>query len=217
MKELRVLFTKQGALKFISHLDVSRLMQRALARSELPIWYTEGFNPHLYITFAAPLSLGFQSEWELMDFRLIEDLENGEVLQRLSKQLPGGMQVLRVDTPTHKISQLAYCDYEVTLPLNHPEQGARTLLEMLAGPALCVQKKSKRGMVERDILPMLTLLSHTVEGDTLHFTLRCECTTQNALNPSLVVSALAERLGDTQCQPDYLRKVLLTPECTPFF
>ena len=61
MTTIRVWFTKTGEASYISLLDLQRVMQRALKRSGLPVWYTLGFNPHIYMTFAAPLSLGQES------------------------------------------------------------------------------------------------------------------------------------------------------------
>ena len=60
-------------MRFISHLDMTRFMSRTIRRAELPVWYTEGFNPHLYMTFALPLSLGFESDYEVVDIRLLDD------------------------------------------------------------------------------------------------------------------------------------------------
>ena len=68
-KEARVFYTKTGRAKYISHLDVTRCFQRALQRAGLSVWYTEGFNPHSYLTFTLPLSLGYESLCESMDKR----------------------------------------------------------------------------------------------------------------------------------------------------
>ena len=64
---VRVLFSKTGRARYISHLDLNRAMTRAMRRAEIPLWYTEGFNRHAYLTFAAPLSLGTESVCERMD------------------------------------------------------------------------------------------------------------------------------------------------------
>ena len=73
LKSVRLFFKKNGPLKFVSHLDMNRVMIRLLRLSKVPVWYTEGFNRHPYITFALPLSLGFSSEYEVMDFRFDND------------------------------------------------------------------------------------------------------------------------------------------------
>ena len=67
---VRIFFSKSGRARYISHLDLNRTMTRAVRRAGLPIWYTEGFSRHPYLTFAAPLSLGFEGERETMDLRL---------------------------------------------------------------------------------------------------------------------------------------------------
>ena len=85
MINVRVFYTKTGRARFISHLDMMRFMTRALKRSGLPVWYTEGFNRHIYTTFALPLSLGFESMCEFMDFRLLPDeFDMEEVATRLN-------------------------------------------------------------------------------------------------------------------------------------
>ena len=72
MRCVRIWFAKEGKVKYISHLDVMRCMSRAVRRARLPLWYTEGFNPHPQLVFALPLSVGMASECELLDFKLDE-------------------------------------------------------------------------------------------------------------------------------------------------
>lgn len=90
---VRVVFSKTGRAKYISHLDLNRTMIRAFRRAGLPIWYTEGFNRHPYVTFAAPLSLGYEGERETMDLRLKEDMDMGELVRRLDAVMPEGLHV----------------------------------------------------------------------------------------------------------------------------
>ena len=73
MQNVRVFFRKTGDARFLSHLDVMRCFTRALKRSGFDVWYTQGFNTHIYLMFASPLSLGFESEYEPMDFRINGD------------------------------------------------------------------------------------------------------------------------------------------------
>ena len=89
METVRVFFAKEGRLKYISHLDVTRCLARVFKRSGLPIWYTQGFNPHAYLTFALPLPLGVESRCESFDFRLTEEVSYEEVKDRLNAVLPG--------------------------------------------------------------------------------------------------------------------------------
>ena len=87
-KDVRVWFSKTGTARYISHLDLNRCMSRAFHKAKLPLWYTEGFNPHVFLTFAAPLSLGFEGRHESMDIRLIEDMPYPELIEKLNAGLP---------------------------------------------------------------------------------------------------------------------------------
>ena len=87
MRAVRIWFTKLSRLQYISHLDMNRLMTRVVKRADIPIWYTEGFNPHPYITFLLPLSLFVQSECEIMDIKLTDDeISFEEVARKLHLQ-----------------------------------------------------------------------------------------------------------------------------------
>ena len=76
LKNVRILFSKMGRAKYVSHLDLVRTMTRAVRRADIPLWYTEGFNRHPYLTFAAPLSLGYEGLRESMDIRLEEEMDS---------------------------------------------------------------------------------------------------------------------------------------------
>ena len=91
MKNVRVWFEKKGAVRYISHLDLTRNMARGLKLSGLPVWYTEGFNPRIYMTYAMPLSLGVCGERECMDIRLTEEVPYSELTVRLNTCLPRGL------------------------------------------------------------------------------------------------------------------------------
>ena len=72
MREVRLRFSKTGQAKYISHLDVNRVFSRALSRARINLWYTEGFNPHPYMSFSLPLSLGVESLCENVDIRIVD-------------------------------------------------------------------------------------------------------------------------------------------------
>ena len=75
--KIRVKFSKHGAMKFIGHLDIMRYFQKAIRRAEIPIVFTEGFSPHMVMSFASPLGVGIESEGEYMDIGAEEDLPAG--------------------------------------------------------------------------------------------------------------------------------------------
>ena len=92
----RGLITKGEELRYVSHLDYANLFVRACKRAELPMAYSEGFNPHMKVAFASALSLGAASDAEYVDFEMTEELAAPIVMERLSKHLPRGAQIVRL-------------------------------------------------------------------------------------------------------------------------
>ena len=117
MTTVRVWFTKTGEAAYISLLDLQRVMQRALKRSGLPVWYTQGFNPHIYMTFAAPLALGQESLVESLDCRM-EPLPGDWEQARAALQacLPEGVRAVKLEPAGMDPSKIASAVYEIQYP-----------------------------------------------------------------------------------------------------
>ena len=92
---IRALFTKKNYLRYISHLDLVRLFHRTFKRSQIPIKYSEGFNPHPKFSIANPLSLGIESEGEYIDIDLVYDMPIEEFIDRINKALPEDIQIIK--------------------------------------------------------------------------------------------------------------------------
>ena len=107
MRCVRIWFAKEGKVKYISHLDVMRCMSRAVRRARLPLWYTEGFNPHPYMMFALPLSLGFSSQCESMDIRIEGEMTDADIAGRMRDVMPEGLRLLSVREPVMQPSEIA--------------------------------------------------------------------------------------------------------------
>lgn len=112
-RTIRLVFSKTGRARYMSHLDLNRAMIRALRRAKLPVWYTEGFNRHPYVTFAAPLSLGYEGLHETMDLRLEEDVPMEELVSRLGAVLPEGLRALSAAAAVRKPGEVAAARYEL--------------------------------------------------------------------------------------------------------
>ena len=213
--DLRVRYRKRGSIRYISHLDMNRMMQRAIARARLPVWYTQGYNPHLYLTFALPLSLGFESECEFMDLRLVREMPETEFLARLGGQMPQGVELCSVRPPEHDVRDIAWCDWEVRLPAVSPSAALEAFRKLLDGP-IEVEKKTKRGMSLTDIRPMVSDVKMRASSDALELGLRCRAGSETNLNPTLLLSALCARTGDDARDADILRTAVLCADGTPF-
>ena len=115
----RILFTKQGSLRYISHLDLHKVWERAARRAGLPLAYSQGFHPQPKIHFATALPLGFSSRGEVLDMRLNEDLTPEEITARLQVSLPEGIRVLQVEAVEDRApalqTQVLSATYEIRL------------------------------------------------------------------------------------------------------
>ena len=116
MKNIRIWFTKDNECKYISHLDLNRVVMRALHKSKINLWHTEGFNPHPFVTFPLPLSLGFRGVKECMDIRLVEDSYNkDEIISALNACLPTGIRVYDVTEPVMKAGKIEKALFEIVI------------------------------------------------------------------------------------------------------
>ena len=94
MQEIRLRFSKTDQAKYISHLDTNRVFSRAFARAKIPLWFTEGFNPHPFMSFSLPLSLGVESLCENVDIRILENIPYDEIKRRMNESLPQGIRIV---------------------------------------------------------------------------------------------------------------------------
>lgn len=205
MNTMRVLFEKTGLARYISHLDLNRCMQRAISRAGIPVWYTQGFNPHPYITFALPLSLGCESECEIMDIRLEDDapINFPQYLSQLSRQLPDGITVKEAFTPTAKASDLSFARYR--LEFEYENESETSLSEhyqaLMEQPSVMVTKETKRSKKEIDVLPYLKEAQFTVKDNS--FTL--EITLPAGSSESISPGCIADAMENTDLKPVFCR------------
>ena len=139
MPNLRLFYRKRGRAKYISHLDITRCMQRSLKRAGLPVWYTQGFNPHMYMTFALPLALGYESDYECMDLRFTHLMDFEEIQSRLNAALPRDIQVWKVDFQKEKPRSITQADYRLTVYPQDPERFRQEFSAFCEQPEILTQ------------------------------------------------------------------------------
>ena len=199
----RALFEKVGNARYISHLDLMRVFQRAFKRAGLPLTHTQGFNPRASVSIALPLSLGVESRCELLDF----DLEHpvGEIREKLNAALIDGVYIREVYEQGQKLKNLALLQSRLVLEYDrHISDDAEDVIQSLfSRPELIVEKKGKNGTTQQDIIPMLRRLSvkmltdREVELSVLH---SCQ---NPSLNPMQLSAAITRYLPSLA--PDYVR------------
>ena len=217
----RLLFSKTGRAKYISHLDLMRTFQRAFARAKIPIKHTEGFNPHPFVSIALPLSVGYSSQCEILEFGLMEGTGREEVPGRLTAAMPEGIVVHQCYPAQRKLKELAYVNYIMNMeyPAGRPQETESAMRELLGRDSLIMQKKSnqaKKGYTEVDLIPLIRGWNLECQSDTM--TLDAVLSAQNpGLNPELIHSAFCQEYP--QFRPDMVtfhRREVLDKDGTPF-
>jgi len=191
VRPVRVFYNKTGKLKYISHLDINRVMLRMVRRAHIDVWFTEGFNRHPYINFALPLSLGFESESEAVDMRINDDMSDDEIMQRLSAVAPDGMKITAVKEPVKKFSEIAYADF--TVKINR--ECSNELKSFLAQPEILVDKTTKKGGTRQiDLKQKIKKYSvESAEGNTI-LNITLPAGSQDNINPNLILNAFSADL-----------------------
>ena len=162
-------FSKTDEAAYISHLDLMHCMQRVIARAQLPVWYTEGFNQHIYISIALPLSTGYSGECEFLDFNCTADEIPADAVERMNAVMPRGLSVQEIyplSDGGQKVREIAYSKFEITWEFDDgvPESFCRDVEELFAREEILILKRSKRGEKEVNIKDLMKGIS--LEQDT---------------------------------------------------
>lgn len=208
MNTIRIWFTKEGDASYISLLDLQRAMARCLKRSGLPVWYTQGFNPHIYMTFTSPLSLGQESLVESVDVKTEEEAPDFEEWKnRLNPVMPGGIRVTRVAPIVHKGEEVAFARYSVWTDQPGGREAAQAYNQ---ADSLPVEKKTKRAVKTVDLKEILPHVQLETEGEKCSFLMLLPAGKELNINPALVLESWEQAYGFPARNWNILRTGLYT-------
>lgn len=212
LKSVRIVFSKIGQIKYVSHLDLVRAMTRAVRRAGIPLWYTEGFNRHPYLTFAAPLSLGYEGLRETMDIRMADDFPFDELVKRLNAVFPEGLTALSAADVVAKAGDLAAAEYRLTIHLP-----ATVIADALSRQELLVEKRTKKKtMKTMNILPYFKDADVCAVGEGVTaVTVTLPSGSNENINPGLFITALKGIVG-ADVDAEVLRLRLLLADGSEF-
>lgn len=191
--EVRGVFEKKGRAVFISHLDLFRTMQRAMKRSGLPVWYSEGFNPRIYLNFPLALALGVESSCEIMDFEIVEQMPYNEMLEAVNNVLPDGIHFISMSAPVSKNKEIAFSEYEFCLSSASfsPEAVMEHFDAMMSLERIEAEKHSKKkGMILIDIKPNINVISKETSDKCAVLTVRLPAGQELNINSNVFIEAL---------------------------
>ncbi len=219
MRCVRIWFKKMGMSRYVSHLDLMRAMSRTLRRAKVPLWYTEGYNPHPYITFSLPLSLGMESLCESMDIRIEGESTNEEIFEMLKGSMPPGIEIISVDEPQFDPKYIAFGEFDILFDCDKKADEVKTLIEnMLLKDELIVQKLGKKGRhkVLKDINLIEFIQSYSVSamGERVKLSIVLPAGSTTNVNPSLLADEVVKNSGDISYT--IIRKKLMTEDMTTF-
>lgn len=194
MREVRLRFCKQGRLKYISHLDINRALSRAFRRADIPLWFTEGYNPHAYMSFSLPLSLGVESLCEYVDIRLIDEISNDEIKKRMNDVLPADLRILDVYDDFRDSSEIMYSDYVFKISFTDCEKAAEKIKSVFEFSEILAQKKGKQGrkkvLKDVDIKQYIDKYNISVRDGLVVINVRLMAGNEKNLNPTLLFDTL---------------------------
>ncbi len=205
-------FGKNGRLRYISHLDLQRFMQRAVRRTDLPVSYSQGFSPHPQMSFASALAMGWSSDVELLDVKLTEAVDEAHACEQLSHALPPEMPVYRArlveDRFPALMARLVWADYKIELSGENADAVIRAIDGYMAEESVIAMRKTKSGEKPADIRKMTAALRS--EDHTIYA--RLMLTEQATVKPDLLLNVLAQRAGVDAAEARIHRIALLAVE-----
>ena len=176
---LRGKFEKRAAMKYIGHLDLMRTMQRAIRRADLPIAYSQGYNPQQKMNFAMALALGLESEAEYFEVELAEEMAAADFVERLNAALPEGIRILQADrienAPKSLMSIVAWAMYAVRYPdEGKPEDAeARTKAFLEQKEIWTTRRRKKKKQIVSKQVEIRQWIDYLLwEGDTMKMMLK---------------------------------------------
>ena len=189
-------FEKNERVRHIGHLDIQRAVQRGLRRSGLPVAYSNGFNPHILVTFASALSTGACGRREIMDVTMAQETTEEEFLKRMNHAMPPELKLLEArkieDRHPALMASLAAAEYE--LRFRDTEQGKRlysSIGAMMKQKEILAVRKTKSGLKECDIKPLI----YTLSGDTTYLHTTLALTERETCKPGMLLEALKQAAG----------------------
>lgn len=196
-------FTKGSEVKFVSHLDIMRTIQRTFKRAALPVDYSKGFNPHMKLSIAQPLSVGMYSLGDYLDIEFKESVEINEIERKFNENSTENIKLLKVveikepyDKDGRKIPQaMAAIDgasYKINIKYLNTDTLNIEIDNVFQLKAWNILKKTKSGEKEVDIKPMVKNLKFSVEGDYLKLEAELSCGSRENLSAELLAKYIKQ-------------------------
>ena len=192
-------FEKGGYTKYISHLDLLRVFKRAFKVMGLDIRYSNGYNPHPKMSFAQPLSLGYSSLCEYLEFETLTPHDSDVLKEDLAKNLPRDLAITELFQFDSEVKTLAAesdaCEYRIFVPFEGTEEEFRDLFaSYMAQDRITALKKMKKTktLEEVDIKDKIRSWKVSKEGDNAVIDCILDSGSHSNLSPELVIKSFLD-------------------------
>lgn len=201
---IRIKFTKEEPVKFMSHLDTLKMFERALRRASIHITHSQGFNPHAHMVFGLPLQVGVTSEAEYADFEFGEraQITPEEFLKNMNRVLPSGVRIIgaaAMSTRSNIMSCVAMASVNVTIRPDascSAEDFHSRVLDFTLQKEISVERTTKNGTKTVNIKPMINSIEcgDTGNGEFL-LKMKLDAGSVSNLKPDAVIDGVRSFTG----------------------
>lgn len=211
MRNVRVYYKKTGRMKYVSHLDMNRYIPRLVKVAEVPAKYTEGFNRHLCLTFALPLPLGTECDYDMFDIKITDDTYTDKMAaDALTEKAAEGIEIISVGPVVMNATELKFAEHTVVFKDDDTEL-LQNLEKFLHGNVIIATKKGKKGkLTEVNVAEHIKSLKTVLNKNTLTVNVILPAGNQGNINPVLLVNAYTEAGNKKPQSISYFRNMLYT-------
>lgn len=195
MHRYAIKFTKKGDIRYISHLDLLRLFKRTFKRLNVKLLYSQGFNPHPKMGFAQPLSLGYESNGEILEIETVNKLDSEELIEMINKIMPEGLKVTacmeleNVEKSLAAITETA--KYTIHISQKCKNENDIEIHKFLSQEKIIVQKlNKKKELIDLDIKPMIRKISVISSNENIEISALIDAGSVSNLSPELLIKAI---------------------------
>lgn len=210
LSKIRLKFQKNYEVKYISHLDLLRTMNRLLRRSGLLIKYSMGFNPHPLISFALPISVGFTSECEYMDVEFEKEYDKNEIIEKLNVISPMGIKFILEGSTNISFNDINKSKYRLAIfSENNLDELIIEIEGLLSKDEVLVDKKSKKGIKKVNIIPLIFSYDILKNENKIELVLCLAAGGEINLNPELVLNAIKNYIENSKIENYEVHRISL--------
>ena len=192
-----VKFSKSGYIKYISHLDMMRLFKRSFKRLGIKLAYSQGYNPHPKMGLAQPLSLGYESNGEILEFETVDKINDENILKTFNLAMPEGIKILEfkeIEAAGKSLAAITeFAEYRIKMPLKNNNEKAIEVLDFMHQTEIISQKRNKKKeLVDLDIKSMIKELAINKNEEELIIYVKLDAGSLSNLSPELLIKAIAK-------------------------